>query len=218
MGTESQYQHCPTSPNSPDGEMTGCKYNWKWILLLAVALFEAILLLVFLGLFLRQQHSESALQLQECQLQMQNQSSRTQDQAVSLRKCMEEMQEAARKEARILNHKLEAVNETLAQTQKNWTSCQNQLNTLEENVTSWDVKENTWKETMKDLQQQLSNKSLQLDEAQHKIQEERKIHQAEIQQLRQQLEKGQQRTSNGGDFGGPSLLLLPILAGYFLSM
>lgn len=85
------------------------------------------LFLVFLGLYAWRESSDPARQLRDCQSRLQNQSSQTQAQTTSLRQCMEETLEAAKKEAGILSHQLEAMNETLVETQKNWHSCQNQL-------------------------------------------------------------------------------------------
>ncbi|XP_015282219.1 PREDICTED: uncharacterized protein LOC107123477 [Gekko japonicus] len=217
MGRDVDYQPCPISPR-PGGKMK--KLFFVGFPVATLVFF--VLFLVFMGLYLGQTFSEPAKQLRECQSQMENQSAQMQTQNASLRRRVEETQEAAKKEAGILSYQMEAMNKNLTETQKNWHSCQEQLSILKDNFTSLVAEESLQTEAIKNLQQQLAEKSKQLNDEQRKSQEERKHHQAEIQQLWDQLAQKQQDNSNGAgggrDLAGLSVTLLTIFMAGFLSV
>ncbi|KAL8177699.1 UNVERIFIED_CONTAM: hypothetical protein K2H54_016668 [Gekko kuhli] len=91
---------------------------------------------------------------------------------------------------------------------------------LRDNFTSLEAEERSQTEAIKNLQQQLAEKSKQLNDEQRKSQEEREHHQAEIQQLREQIAQEQQGNSDGAhgaaDLAGLSVTLLTILVAGFL--
>ncbi|XP_060088780.1 epidermal growth factor receptor substrate 15 homolog [Heteronotia binoei] len=206
MGNDAEYQPCPMSPKNLVGEIRK-KRNLGFVVAISVL---SILFLTFMVLYLVQEPSDPAKRLQECQTKVQNQSFEAQAQIASLRQRVEETQEAAKKESGVWNHKLEALNTTLAETQ-------NQLSALQDNFTSSEARVRSQKEEIKNLQQQLTEKSEQLADEQHKIQEERKRYQAEIQQLKQQQEQ-KQRDGGSRDFAGPGVALLTILIAGLLSV
>ncbi|KAL8177700.1 UNVERIFIED_CONTAM: hypothetical protein K2H54_016685 [Gekko kuhli] len=127
MGKDVDYEPCPISPRRPGVKMK--KIIFFGVLVATLVLL--VLFLVFLVLYVGQEFSEPAKQLRECQWQMENQSFQMQAQNTSLRRRVEETQEAARKEAGVLNHQMEAMNKSLTETQKNWHSCQEQLSSLQ---------------------------------------------------------------------------------------
>ncbi|XP_077187924.1 uncharacterized protein LOC143834899 [Paroedura picta] len=214
MGQKAGYQPCPVSPKRL--QMRNLVPGLLVALLVLLVLFA-----VFLGLYVRQASSEPAKQLQECRSQMQNQSTQMRAQIASLAQHMEEAQKAAQEKAGNWTHKAEAMNKTLAETQKNWRSCQEQLSALQDNYTSLEAKDHSQKEAVKNLHQQLNEKSKQLADEQRRIQEERIHHRAEVQRLEEQLQQKQQAkasASSSRNVAGLTLILLELHIAGLLSM
>ncbi|XP_063146783.1 uncharacterized protein LOC134488338 isoform X2 [Candoia aspera] len=182
-----------------------------------IFLIPCVLFFVFLTLYALLRSSDPVGQLSECKVELQNQTSQMRASIASLGKRVEETGsdlEKARAERERLRAQLAVTNQSLVKTSQDWGSCQEQLKSLGQNVTS-QVREAVQREVekykiaeeeIKQLKQQLSS----LMDTQQKREQQQKVCQATIQRLEKQLTNQAFDGSYGGLLLGPSTVLLPL--------
>ncbi|KAM6465912.1 uncharacterized protein PHA67_011958 [Liasis olivaceus] len=212
-------------PSSPTGKWQAdrkgrCCHKSKKVTLLCAVIFAILLVfcLVFLSLYVEHFSSDSVRQLSECRGELQEQAAQMRASNASLGKLVEKKEgdlEKARAERDGLRAQLAATNHSLAKTSADWGSCQEQLKSLKENVTSQVTKAvqrevekyKLAEEQINQLKQQLSNLQQDLKDTQQKKEQQ----QDTIKHLQEQLMNQAVDRSSGGLLLGPSTVLLLLI-------
>ncbi|XP_032992818.1 uncharacterized protein LOC117039744 [Lacerta agilis] len=192
MGRRFSYAHCPDSPTEMPKEPSSPK--WKLWATVGGFVVTLVLLFIFLCLFVVWD-----VKLHECELRQGNHTSSA---------------DGRMTESDVLRAQLAAVNQSLANTTKYWTTCQEDLKHLRENTSVLNRTVRDKEEALKQLNGTITNLQNQLADlrkSQETLKQEGDKKDKEIQQLNEKLSE-RQASSGVVLFGDPITSFLLVIA------